>query len=408
MVVLVSGAAGYIGSHLLCHLYNAGWRIVAVDDFSEGHHDAIKVEAEVYDCSVTDFSSLLRIFSTHKIKAVVHLAAKCSASESVERPQKYYNINLVGTLNMLRAAIDFDVKRFVFASDAAVYGRPRRNPVSETVTPKPVTPYARTKLLAEEIFADYYHAYGIVTVSLRLFNVAGALPEYNIGESHRQERHIIPNIFKVALGQKDALTLHGVDLNTEDGSPVRDFVHIKDVCSAVEAALERSFVQSVVFNIGSGTGTTIRSIIKVAERITHKKIKTNNSSKLAIEPAVLVADIDAASRELSFHPKHSNIETILKDAWEWHRKHPQGFVTERRLQKMMFGTIAIELGYITKEQLAKALEIQKMQDARGEHKLLGVVMLEAGMLSPQQLIDALKEMEKRIKSQKNRKRRNEE
>ena len=403
MVVLVSGAAGYIGSHLLCHLRNAGWDIVAIDDFSEGHHDAIKVDAEVYDCSIVDFSSLLRVFSAHNIRAVVHLAAKCSATESIEHPQKYYNNNLIGTLNILRASVDVGVRRLVFASDAAVYGRPRRNPVAETVTPRPVTPYARTKSISEETFSDYYRAYGIVTVSLRLFNVAGAFPEHEIGESHRRERHIIPNLFKVALGQKDVLTIHGTDLKTEDGTPVRDFVHIRDVCAAIEAALEKPFVQPAVFNIGSGRGVSVRTLIKEAEAVTQRKIRTEDSHKLHTEPAVLVADIDAASRELDYSPKHSNIREILKDAWEWHKKHPQGFVTERRLQRMLFGTIAVELGFITKEQLAKALEIQKMQDADGEHKLLGVVMLEAGMLSPQQLIDTLREMEKKMKTDWRRK-----
>ncbi|MCX7703506.1 MAG: UDP-glucose 4-epimerase GalE, partial [Planctomycetota bacterium] len=369
MMVLVTGAAGYIGSHLLCYLHDAGWRITALDDFSEGHHDAIKVNVEVYDCNLLDFSSLVRIFSSHPIKAVVHLAAKCSASESIEKPQKYYLNNLVGTLNLLRAAVDFGVKRFVFASDCAVYGRPRVKTVSETLKPSPLTPYARTKTLCEESFPDYHHAYGITTVSLRLFNVGGAFHEHNIGESHRIERHIIPNIFKVALGQKEALDIHGADLKTSDGTSVRDFVHIRDVCAAIEAALEKPLVRPSVFNIGSGVGTSILQLVKISQKITGKTIKTRITPKIPTEAVSLVADIDSARRELDYTPKYSEVETILKDAWAWHRKHPQGFVTERKLEKMMFGTIAVELGFITKENLAKALELQKEQDSKGEHKL---------------------------------------
>jgi len=397
MVVLVTGAAGYIGSHLLCRLYDSGWRIVALDDFSEGHHSAIKVGVETYDCNLLDFSSLIKVFSAHPIRAVVHLAAKCSASESIERPQKYYLNNLIGTLDLLRASVDFGIKRFIFASDACIYGRPRVKIVSESVKPSPLTPYARSKALCEEVFPDYYRAYGLLTVSLRIFSVGGAMQERDIGESHRLERHIIPNIFKVVLGQKEALDIYGTDLNTEDGTAVRDFVHVKDVCAAIEAALDKPLVHPSVFNIGSGVGTSILQLVNAAQRLTGKKIKTRSSSKIATEPVSLVADIDAAVRELGYTPRYSDIETILKDAWAWHKKHPQGFVTERKLQRIMFGTIAVELGYITKEQLAKALEIQRVQDAKGEHKLLGVVMLEEGMISPQQLISALKEMEKRIK-----------
>ena len=393
--MVVTGAAGYVGSHLVRLLAEKGARVIALDDFSEGHHQALPSDVELFEGDVREPDVVTRIFAAHQVDAVVHLAARCGSSESLQNPEKYYSNNLSGTLTVLRGAVDFDVRRFLFASDAVVYGRPRTPVVSETVTPAPLSPYARSKALVEALLPDYWRAYGLQTVALRLFTVAGAFPEAGVGESHRIERHLVPSVFKVALGQKESLAVHGTDLPTSDGTAVRDYVHVRDVCRAFSAALEAPVDEPTTLNIGSGRGHSVMEVLKEAEKVTGAKIKWEAGPRLPLEPHRLVADIDAASQRLDWHPEHSDLPQILSDGWAWQKEHPHGYVAEQKDARRLFGRTLLELGIATPGQLKEALRLQKEQDARGEHKLLGVVMLEAGMITPGELIRALRELQKR-------------
>jgi len=400
MRVLVTGAAGFIGSHLVRHLMRRGFTVTALDDFSEGHHQALPPHLEVFEADVRDFNALTRVFGQRHFDAIVHLAALTSASESFEDPQRYFITNLVGTVTLLRAAVDFRVSRFIFASDAAVYGKPRKKIVHESHPCLPVTPYARSKHFVEQMLADYWRGYGLTVMALRVFVVAGAWAEEGVGESHRLERHLIPNLLKVALGQKDAITINGTDYPTDDGTAIRDYVHILDVCEAFEKALQTPCERPVVLNVGSGRGHSVLEVLKVAERVTGKSIPFKKGPRLEHEPARLVGSVDAAAQFLDWHPTRSDITQIVADAWRWQEKHPYGYVEERPRQRRLFGDIILELGFVTQQQLDEALKLQAQQDAKGEHKLLGVVMLEAGMLTPDQLIRALKEMERYVGEEK--------
>lgn len=396
MRVLVTGAAGYVGSHLVRHLERRGFMVTALDDFSEGHHQALPSHIEIFECNICDFNALTRVFSHKHFDAVVHLAALTSASESLENPQRYFLINIVGTVMLLRACVDFRVTRFVFASDAAVYGRPRKRVLYETHPAAPVTPYGRTKFFVEQLLDDYWQGHEVMGVALRFFSISGAWPEAGVGESHRVERHLIPNLLKVVLGQKKAITIHGADYPTPDGTALRDYVHVLDVCEAVERALQTPFERPSVFNIGSGRGHTVLEVVAAVERVTGKRVPVETGPRLQHEPAYLIASIDRAVQQLDWHPKRSDIETIVADAWRWQEKHPYGYTEERPQQRKLFGDVVLELGFVTRAQLEQALKMQAEQDARGEHKLLGVVMLEAGLLTPDQLIRVLKEMKKHM------------
>jgi len=250
------------------------------------------------------------------------------------------------------------------------------------------------------MLADYWRGYGLSVMGLRIFVVAGAWAEEGVGESHRLERHLIPNLLKVALGQKDAITINGTDYPTDDGTAVRDYVHILDVCEAFEKALQVPCERPTTLNIGSGRGHSVLEVLKVAEKVTGRKIPFRKGCRLEHEPSHLVASVDAAAQFLDWHPTRSDITQIVADAWRWQKKHPHGYVEERSRQRRLFGDIVIELGFVTREQLNEALKLQAQQDANGEHKLLGVVMLEAGMLTPDQLIRTLKEMERYAEDEK--------
>lgn len=392
MSVLVTGGAGYIGSHLVKALVKAGYQVVVFDNLSEGHAGAVK-GGHLVEGDLKDFNSLHRVFTTFRIETVFHLAAKCYVEESVRDPQSYYLNNLSGTLNLLRAMIEFGCKTVIFSSSCSVYGSPEYLPLDEDHPLRPISPYGRSKLYSEEVMLDYARAHGIFPVILRYFNAAGADPEAEIGEAHRVETHLVPAVLKVALGQKESINIYGTDYETSDGTCVRDYVHVSDIASAHIAAYEKHFKRPVILNIGTGRGHSVLEVIRVSEKVTGKKIPTVSVPRRAGDPATLVAAAERAAKELNWEPKYPELDTIITTAWKWFRKHPNGYADETQAQREYFGEMVIRKGFITREQLEKGLSLQKDMDKLGTHKLIGMIMLDEGILSSGQLIEILKYME---------------
>jgi UDP-glucose 4-epimerase len=392
MSVLVTGGVGYIGSHLVKALVKAGYQPIVFDNLSEGHREAVR-GAHLIEGDLRDFNALHRIFTSFKIETVFHLAAKCYVEESISDPQSYYLNNLLGTLNLLRAMIEFGCKTVIFSSSCSVYGSPEYLPLDEDHPLHPISPYGRSKLYGEEVMLDYARAHGIFPVILRYFNAAGADPEGEIGEAHRVETHLIPLTLKVALGQKDSIKVYGTDYETPDGTCIRDYIHVSDIATAHIAAHEKHFKRPVILNIGTGRGHSVLEVIKTSEKVTGKKIATLFAPRRPGDPATLVATAERAVKELNWEPKYAELESIISTAWKWNKKHPNGYADETEAQKEYFGQIAIKKGFISHEQLEKSLSLQKETDKLGSHKLIGMIMLSEGILSSGQFIEILKYME---------------
>jgi UDP-glucose 4-epimerase len=392
MSVLVTGGAGYIGSHLVKALVRAGHQPVVLDNLSEGHREAVK-GARLSEGDLRDFNALHRVFTNFKVETVFHLAAKCYVEESVHDPQSYYLSNLLGTLNLLSAMIEFGCKTIIFSSSCSVYGSPEYLPLDEDHPLRPISPYGRSKLYAEEIMLDYARAHGIFPVILRYFNAAGADPESEIGEAHRVETHLIPAALKVALGQKDSIKVYGTDYETSDGTCIRDYIHVTDIANAHIAAQEKHFKRPVILNIGTGRGHSVLEVVRCSEKITGKKVATVFAPRRPGDPATLVAAAERAAKELNWEPKYTELDTIIGTAWKWSKKHPNGYADETEAQREYFGEMTIKKGFVTREQLEKSLSLQKDMDKLGTHKLIGMIMLTEGILSSGQLIEMLKYME---------------
>ncbi len=399
MALLVTGGAGYVGSHLVKELAGASYHPIVFDNLSEGHRNAIH-GGHLVEGDLKSFEDLHRLFSSYRIDAAFHFAARCYVDESVENPQKYYLDNVLGTLNLLRAMLEFDVRRIVFSSSAATYGVPEYLPIDEKHPRRPISPYGKSKWFVEEIMLDYARAHGLQPVILRYFNAAGADPEGDIGEAHRVETHLIPLILKVALGQKRHLKVYGTDYPTEDGTCIRDFIHVTDLAKAHLLAYEKGFEEPEIFNLGSGKGFSVRQVVEVCEKVTGKKIETIDTPRRPGDPPQLVASSDKAAKLLGWKPELGAIEEIVETAWRWHCKHPNGYTEETEKQKELFGEIAIRMGFITHEQLEDALKLQKEMDRKGTHIILGMLMLTEGMLSNSQLIQILKYMDAKAKQRK--------
>ena len=319
--ILVTGGAGYIGSHVCKSLAAEGFNPVAVDCLSHGHESAVKW-GPLERVDLTDDTRLKTVIKQHQPVGVMHFADLCDVGESVLDPAKYYHNNLMGSLNLLRGMLDRGIHAIIFSSSCAIYGVPEKIPISETQARVPVTPYGVSKLVVEHMLRDFSMAYGIRYVCLRYFNAAGADPEGEIGENHQPESHVIPLAIKTALGQRRYLEVFGTDYETPDGTAVRDYVHVSDLASAHVLAL-RYLLEggpSTALNLGTGRGHSVKQIVAAVERLSGRAVPVKEGPRRTGDPSILVADASEALKVLAWTPKHGALDDIIATALNWHRK----------------------------------------------------------------------------------------
>lgn len=327
MSILVLGGAGYIGSHTVDRLINQGYSVVVVDNLLTGHRGAVHPEAAFYEGDCRDQSFMREVFEKETIEGVVHFAASSLVGESVEKPLKYFNNNVVGMEMLLEVMEEFKVKHIVFSSTAATYGEPEVSPISEDTPTNPKNPYGESKLMMEKMMRWCDNAYGMRYVALRYFNVAGAKSDASIGEDHDPETHLVPIILQVALGQREHLTIFGDDYNTPDGTCIRDYVQVEDLAMAHILALEylKAGNDSNVFNLGSNNGYSVKEMLDAAREVTQKDIPAKIGPRRAGDPSTLVASSEKAKDVLGWQPEYTDIKDIIQTAWNWHVSHPNGY-----------------------------------------------------------------------------------
>lgn len=319
MKVLVTGGAGYIGSHFVRILHNNNIECIVLDNLSRGHKESIPIDIPLEVVDLLDFEEVKNVLEKHSIDAIVHFAAFAYVGESVDNPVLYYQNNVVGSFNLIRAAVETNVKKFVFSSTCSLYGNPERIPISENQKTNPINPYAQTKLIIENMLRDFEAAYGIKSVCLRYFNAAGADFSAEIGESHQPEPHLIPIVINTALGLREEVSIFGNDYETEDGTCIRDYIHINDLGDAHLRALKYLDANgsSQIINLGTGVGNSVEEIIAKTEKITQNNIKRKIVERRVGDPAILIADNTKAKKLLGWEPKH-NLEEIISSAHKWH------------------------------------------------------------------------------------------
>ncbi|CAK1229219.1 UDP-glucose 4-epimerase (GalE) [Fructobacillus tropaeoli] len=327
MSVLVLGGAGYIGSHMVRRLLDQGQDVVVVDNLVKGHRAAVAPEAKFYQVDIRDKKALSEVFEKENIDAVVHFAAFSIVPESVAEPLMYFDNNTAGMVTLLEVMKDFDVKKIVFSSTAATYGNPVNIPIKETDPQNPINPYGESKLMMEKMMAWADSAYDIKWVALRYFNVAGAIEDGSIGEDHGPETHLVPIILQAAAGQRDYIEMFGDDYNTPDGFNVRDYVHVVDLADAHILALDylAKGNKSAQFNLGSATGFSVKEMVEAAREATGVNIEAKVGPRRPGDPDILVADSTQAREVLGWQPKYDNVKDIIKTAWNWKEKHPNGY-----------------------------------------------------------------------------------
>ncbi|MFO7996276.1 MAG: UDP-glucose 4-epimerase GalE [Dehalococcoidia bacterium] len=325
MKILVTGGAGYIGSVIVEQLASDGNQVVVVDNLSQGHREAVSPEAELIHIDLADLEKLSEVFRFHDIQSVMHLAASSLVGQSMTEPAHYFQNNLVCGMNLLYAMLEYGVNKLVFSSSAAVYGSPDKVPITEEHSAVPINPYGESKVMFERILHWYGVAYGLRFVSLRYFNAAGATAR--CGEDHEPETHLIPNVLKAALGLVPQINVFGADYPTEDGTCVRDYIHVTDVARAHVLALKHLESEKLnkAYNLGAGRGYSVEEVIDVAEATTGTRIKRLISSRRAGDPPVLVADPSLAGKELGWKPQDSELQAIIESAWRWQKVHPHGY-----------------------------------------------------------------------------------
>lgn len=326
MAILVTGGAGYIGSHAVLQLHRKGYEVVILDSLEKGHKEAV-LGGKLYIGNLQDEEMLKKIFTENNIEAVIHFAAYSLVGESVQEPAKYYDNNLVSTMKLLNAMKEYNCKYIVFSSTAAVFGEPENIPIMEMDKKEPTNTYGETKLSMEKMLKWYDVAYGIKSVALRYFNAAGADIEGKIGEDHNPESHLIPIIIQVALGKREAIHIFGNDYNTEDGTSIRDYIHVTDLANAHILALEylKKNNTSNSFNLGNGKGYSVKQVIDTVEKVTKKEIKQIIDERRTGDPAVLIANSEKARKELGWKPEYDSLYTIIETAWKFHSTHPNGY-----------------------------------------------------------------------------------
>lgn len=326
-MILVLGGAGYIGSHAVRQLIQAGESVIVVDNLETGHKEAVHEDAKFYQVDIRDEVALRAVFAENNVEAVMHFCANSLVGESVHKPIKYFENNVGGAINVLKVMKEFNVDKIVFSSTAAVYGEPDQVPIIETSKTDPTNPYGASKLMMENMFKWADQAHGIRYVSLRYFNVAGADQTGEIGEAHGVETHLIPLVLQVPLGQREFITVFGDDYPTKDGTCIRDYVHVIDLIDAHIKALTylRNKGESNVFNLGSGEGFSVKEIIEVARKVTGHPIPEKVDARRAGDPSTLIASSEKARSVLKWDPQYTKVETIISDAWRFHLSHPNGY-----------------------------------------------------------------------------------
>ncbi|NWF61478.1 MAG: UDP-glucose 4-epimerase GalE [Fischerella sp.] len=322
--ILVTGGAGYIGSHAVLALLRSGYEVVILDNLVYGHRDlvetALKVELVVGDTS--DRSLLDRLFQSREIAAVMHFSAYAYVGESVIDPAKYYRNNVLGTLTLLEAMLAASVNKFVFSSTCATYGVPEVIPIPEDHPQNPINPYGATKLMVERILSDFDAAYDFKSVIFRYFNAAGADPGGLLGEDHNPETHLIPLVLQTALGKRESISVFGTDYPTPDGTCIRDYIHVNDLADAHVLGLEYLLKggDSGVFNLGNGNGFSVKEVIDTAKHVTGADIKVTECDRRPGDPPVLIGSSDKAKKILGWQPQYSSLEEIISHAWQWHKQ----------------------------------------------------------------------------------------
>ncbi|MGT2771611.1 UDP-glucose 4-epimerase GalE [Streptococcus marimammalium] len=329
MTVLVLGGAGYIGSHMVDRLIEKGdEQVVVVDNLVTGHRDAVHSEAVFYEGDLADKDFMRQVFSKHPdIDAVIHFAAFSLVAESMSNPLKYFNNNTAKMIALLEVMLEFEIKNIVFSSTAATYGIPEKMPIQENDNQKPINPYGESKLMMETIMKWADSAYGLKSVALRYFNVAGAKPDGSIGEDHGPETHLLPIILQVAQGKRDKIMIFGDDYKTPDGTNIRDYVHPFDLADAHILAVNylREGNPSTAFNLGSSTGFSNLEILEAAREVTKHPIPSEIGERRLGDPDTLIADSKKAREILGWKPQFDNIKKIIETAWAWHSNHLNGY-----------------------------------------------------------------------------------
>lgn len=322
MKILVVGGAGYIGSHMVKVLNDSGdHQVITFDNLSSGFRDAV-LGGEFVQGDLADILAIDKVFQQYQPDAVMHFASYIQVGESVQHPDKYYLNNFTNTLNLLNSMVKHDVKNFIFSSTAAVFGEPEYVPIDEAHPKVPLNPYGRSKWMVEQVLADYERAYGLKSVCLRYFNAAGADPSALLGERHEPETHLIPLVLQAISGRRPHISVFGRDYDTPDGTCIRDYIHIVDLCSAHLLALKQLTADGVSkrFNLGNGAGFSVQEVISVAEQVTGKKVKVIDAPRRDGDPARLVADATLAKNTLGWTPVYADLATIIKHAWAWETK----------------------------------------------------------------------------------------
>lgn len=320
--IVVAGGAGYIGSHMVRMLAENGYHPVVVDNLATGHADAVVPQATFRDLDIGDAAAMGALLREFQPQCVMHFAAASLVGESMTAPAKYWRNNLVQTLNLLDTMLACGVKQFIFSSTAAVYGNPIEVPITERHPQLPINPYGNSKLAVEKVLQDYSQAYGLRSITLRYFNAAGAHPDGTLGERHEPETHLIPLVLQVASGRREVIARFGSQFATPDGSCVRDYIHVQDLCTAHLLALRKlaDGAPTAVYNLGNGNGHSVNEVIAAARRVTGHAIPVRDDPPRAGDPPVLVADASRARADLGWTPQYPEIETIIAHAWNFERK----------------------------------------------------------------------------------------
>jgi UDP-glucose 4-epimerase len=321
--ILVTGGAGYIGSHAVLALKRAGYGVVVLDNLVYGHQDLVEkvLQVELIVGDINDRRLLDELFASHNITAVMHFSAYAYVGESVTEPGKYYRNNFVGTLTLLEAMLAASVKQFVFSSTCATYGVPKGVPIFEDHPQNPINPYGATKLMVERVLADFDVAYGLKSLCFRYFNAAGADPTGLLGEDHSPETHLIPLVLMTALGKRESVSIFGTDYPTPDGTCIRDYIHVTDLADAHVLGLEYLLQggDTGVFNLGNGNGFSVKQVIDTARMVTNRDIKVVESDRRPGDPPILVGSSDKVKRILGWEPRFPALQDIVTHAWQWHQ-----------------------------------------------------------------------------------------
>ncbi len=328
MKVLVTGGAGYIGSHVVQLLIDRRYQVVVYDNLSKGHRAAVHPDAALVVGDLHDRAALAALFEAHQFDGIMHFASQILVGESMRQPFMYLRDNFYTIINLLEQASQRGVSRFILSSTANLFGKPARIPIDEHEALLPGSVYGETKYMAERLLAWMDELYGIKYCCLRYFNACGAHPDGHIGEAHEPESHLIPLVLQVALGQREAIQIYGADYATPDGTCIRDYVHVLDLARAHILALEAlADGESRVYNLGSGSGYSVLEVIEAARKVTGHAIPTLEAPRRAGDLPILVADSDKIGRELGWETVYNDLETIIRSAWNWHRRHPNGYAS---------------------------------------------------------------------------------